>query len=98
MPLAVALVLCFTTPDLTATGKVIWAIVTYNLLMIMYAANNIPYCALSGVMTSDGDERTSLASWRFLCAMGATLLATMFTSTWWKLSAAVTWRLASRER
>ena len=80
VPLAVALVLCFTRPDLTATGKVIWAIVTYNLLMIMYAANNIPYCALSGVMTSDGDERTSLASWRFLCAMGATLLATMFTS------------------
>ncbi len=79
LPLAAALVLCFTAPDFSQTGKVIWAVVTYNLLMIMYAANNIPYCALSGVMTSDGDERTSLASWRFLCAMGATLVVTMFT-------------------
>ena len=79
LPMAVALVLCFTTPDFSEMGKVIWAVTTYNLLMILYAANNIPYCALSGVMTSDVDERTSIASWRFLCAMGATLIVTMFT-------------------
>jgi glycoside/pentoside/hexuronide:cation symporter, GPH family len=79
VPLAVALVLCFTTPDWGATGKIVWAVVTYNLLMVTYAANNIPYCALSGVMTGDGDERTNLASWRFLFAMGATLLVTAFT-------------------
>lgn len=79
VPLAVALVLSFTAPDFGSTGKIVWAIATYNLLMITYAANNIPYCALSGVMTGDGDERTSLASWRFLCAMGATLIVTMFT-------------------
>ena len=79
VPLAVALVLCYTTPDLGHVGKVVWAIVTYNLLMVAYAANNIPYCALSGVMTSDTDERTDLASWRFLCAMAATLIVTTFT-------------------
>jgi GPH family glycoside/pentoside/hexuronide:cation symporter len=79
VPLAIALVLCYTTPDLGATGKVIWAVVTYNLMMIVYAANNIPYCALSGVMTDDTVERTNLASWRFLCAMGATLVVSMFT-------------------
>ncbi len=79
VPLAIALVLCYTTPNLGNTGKVIWAIVTYNLMMIAYAANNIPYCALSGVMTSDTNERTNLASWRFLCAMGATLVVSMFT-------------------
>jgi len=79
VPLAIALVLCYTTPDSGDTGKIIWAIATYNLLMIVYAANNIPYCALSGVMTSDTNERTNLASWRFLCAMGATLVVSMFT-------------------
>jgi sugar (glycoside-pentoside-hexuronide) transporter len=79
IPLAAALVLCFTTPNLSATGKLVWAIVTYNVLMIMYAANNIPYCALSGVMTSDTNERTNLASWRFLCAMAATLVVNVFT-------------------
>ena len=79
VPLAVALVLTFTTPSFTASGKLIWAYATYNLLMLMYAANNIPYCALSGVMTADPLERTSLASWRFVCAMGAALVVNTFT-------------------
>jgi len=79
IPLALALVLCFTTPGLSTSGKVIWAIVTYNLLMVLYAANNIPYCALTGVITSDSDERTNLATWRFLCAMAAILLVTTST-------------------
>jgi len=79
VPLAVALVLCYTVPDFGASAKVVWAVVTYNLLMILYAANNIPYCALSGVMTDDSTERTSLASWRFVCAMAAALAVNMFT-------------------
>jgi GPH family glycoside/pentoside/hexuronide:cation symporter len=80
VPMAVALVLCYTTPQLAMTGKVIWAIVTYNLLMIFYAANNIPYSALSGVITADSQERTSLASWRFVCAMAAALVVNTFTT------------------
>jgi GPH family glycoside/pentoside/hexuronide:cation symporter len=80
IPLAVALVLCYTTPPLAATGKIVWAIVTYNLLMFIYAANNIPYSALSGVMTADSQERTSLASWRFVCAMAAALVVNTFTT------------------
>ena len=79
MPLAIALVLCYTMPSFGATNKIAWAVVTYNLLMVLYAANNIPYCALSGVMTDDSTERTSLASWRFVCAMVATLAVSMFT-------------------
>lgn len=81
LPLAAALVLCFTAPDLSSVGRIVWAIVTYNLLMIIYAANNVPYCALSGVITSDSGERTSLASWRFSCAMVATLVVTTFTDS-----------------
>jgi glycoside/pentoside/hexuronide:cation symporter, GPH family len=79
IPLATALVLCYTIPDVGPTKKIMWAVVTYNLLMILYAANNIPYCALSGVMTDDSTERTSLASWRFVCAMAATLVVNTFT-------------------
>ena len=78
-PLAGALVLCYTTPDLNPTGKIVWAIATYNLLMILYAANNIPYCALSGVMTDDSTQRTSMLSWRFVCAMAAALVVNVFT-------------------
>jgi hypothetical protein len=78
-PMAIVLVLCYTTPSLNQTGKIIWAIATYNLLMIIYAANNIPYSALSGVMTSNAHERTSLVSWRFVCAMAAALAVNVLT-------------------
>lgn len=67
----------FYTPDMGQTGKVIWAFVTYILLMLVYSANNIPYSALSGVITGDQKERNSLFSVRFvfvnfamLCILG----------------------------
>ncbi|HVO13512.1 MAG TPA: MFS transporter [Vicinamibacteria bacterium] len=68
MPLAVAGVLTFTTPDMGHGGKVVYAYVTYSLLMLMYTAVNIPYSALMGVMTSNSKERTSLSSFRFIGA------------------------------
>ena len=79
VPFAVCFVLAYTTPDFSLVGKVIWAYVTYNLLMIAYTANNIPYSALTGVITSDGAERTSLVSWRFILAMTAGFLVQTFT-------------------
>ena len=42
--------------------------------MMVYSANNLPYSALSGVMTGDLGERTSLSSYRFVCAMIAQLV------------------------
>ena len=47
---------------------------TYIVLMMVYSANNLPYSALSGVMTGDLGERTSLSSYRFVCAMIAQLV------------------------
>jgi glycoside/pentoside/hexuronide:cation symporter, GPH family len=79
LPLSVAFVLCYTTPGLTETGKVVWAVGTCSVLMFLYAANNIPYSALSGVMTDDSTERTSLLSWRFVCVMAAVFVVNMFT-------------------
>jgi sugar (glycoside-pentoside-hexuronide) transporter len=79
VPMAVALVLCYTTPPFSSQGKVVWAVATYNILMVIYAANNIPYSALAGVMTGDSHERTSLLSWRFVCAMGAALVVNVLT-------------------
>lgn len=79
VPFAVCFVLAYTTPELSATGKLVWALITYNLLMILYTANNIPYSALTGVLTGDPDERTSLVSWRFLLAMSAAFAVQTFT-------------------
>lgn len=68
VPLAVVFVLAFTTPNFTAWGKLVWAWTTYNLLMLLYSAINIPYGALSGVMTDDPLERTSVNSYRMVLA------------------------------
>lgn len=68
-PYGILAVLTFTTPDLSDSGKLIYAYVTYSLLMAAYTAINIPYSALGGVITSDPQERASVQSWRFMLAM-----------------------------
>ena len=75
VPLAVVFVLAFTTPDLSPAGKLVWAWVTYNALMLLYSAINIPYGALSGVMTDDPLERTSLNSYRMSLAQIGGIIA-----------------------
>ena len=65
IPLAVSLVVLFTTPDFEETGKIIYAASAYLLLSTFYTAVNLPYSALSGVMTSDPGERTLLNQYRF---------------------------------
>jgi Na+/melibiose symporter-like transporter len=65
--------LAFFTPDIEQTGKIVWAFVTYILLMLVYSANNIPYSALSGVITGDQKQRNSLFSVRFVFVVLAQL-------------------------
>jgi glycoside/pentoside/hexuronide:cation symporter, GPH family len=56
------------------SGGLIWAIITYNLLMILYTAVNIPYTAMLGVLTPDPDERTALSSVKFSSAFIAGII------------------------
>jgi GPH family glycoside/pentoside/hexuronide:cation symporter len=81
LPLAVAGVLTFTTPNLDGGNKVIYAYVTYSLLMFLYTAVNIPYTALMGVMTSNSVERTSISSIRFIGAFTAGIFVQYLTPT-----------------
>jgi GPH family glycoside/pentoside/hexuronide:cation symporter len=74
IPFALLCVVSFTTPELSASGKLIYAYVTYALLMLAYTAINIPYCALGGVITSNSQERVSLNSYRFVLATLAGVL------------------------
>ena len=73
-PLAASGVLCFTTPDLGDSGKLIWAYCTYILMMTLYTAVNIPYSALMGVMTSEPKARNRLSSIRFVGAFTGGLI------------------------
>jgi GPH family glycoside/pentoside/hexuronide:cation symporter len=79
LPLAVAGVLTFTTPNLGSGAKLIYAYITYGLLMFIYTAVNIPYTALMGVMTPNSLERTSIASIRFIGAFTAGVFVQYFT-------------------
>lgn len=79
IPFAVISILAFTTPELSENGKMIYAFVTYTLLMMAYTAINIPYSALGGVLTADPKERVSVQSYRFVCGMLGGLLVTALT-------------------
>lgn len=79
LPLAGAAVLTFTTPDLTSNGKLIWAYLTYTAMMLGYTIISTPYSALSGVMTANSQERTSLISIRFVFAFTCGALVNKFT-------------------
>jgi GPH family glycoside/pentoside/hexuronide:cation symporter len=68
VPFGVIGVLTFTTPNLSPAGKLIYAWTTYILLRVIYTVNNVPYASLTAVMTSDPDERTSIASYRQIFA------------------------------
>lgn len=74
IPFAVFFILAFTTPDLSERGKILYAGITYTLLMAVYSFNNTPYSSLGGVMTSDIKERTSISSIRFVTATIATFI------------------------
>jgi len=69
VPYGLLAVLTFITPDLSPGAKLVYAYVTYALLMTAYTAINIPYSALGGVITDDPQERASVQSWRFGLAM-----------------------------
>ncbi|TQV65967.1 MFS transporter [Exilibacterium tricleocarpae] len=79
LPFGLISVLAFTTPDLSERGKVIYAFVTYSLLMLAYTAINIPYSALGGVLTARAEERVSVQSYRFVFGMLGGLLVTACT-------------------
>ncbi|AWG23229.1 MFS transporter [Flavobacterium faecale] len=71
LPFGIIAILAFSTPDFGPDGKVIYALVTYFLLILVYSANNLPYSALSGVLTGDMGQRNSLSSYRFVAVMFA---------------------------
>ncbi len=78
IPLGVVALLAFSTPDFSYKGKLIYAVVTYTFLLLLYAANNLPYSALSGVITGDMKERNSMSAYRFVAVMFAQFFVQVF--------------------
>ena len=79
--LGLFLALLFTTPNFSDTGKLVYAYFVYFGLTLAYTANNVPYGALMGVMTSNVKERSVLSSFRFIGAFSGGLLVMAMTPT-----------------
>lgn len=62
IPIVVFLALNFSTPNLGATGKVVFAAVTYVLMSMAFTAVDVPYWTLPAAMTSSVKKRTTIFS------------------------------------
>lgn len=75
IPFALSGIFLFTTPAIGATGKLVWAYITYIMMMTVYTGINVPYGAMLGVMTDDSDTKTVLSSYRMFFAYGGSFIA-----------------------
>ena len=79
IPFAVTGIFTFYTPDLSPTGKLIYAYVTYTTVFLAYTLVNVPYGALMGVISSDPTERTSVSTYRFVLAFVGAIIVQLMT-------------------
>ena len=75
VPFGIIGVLTFVTPDWSPTGKLVYAYVTYSLMMMIYSAINVPYASLLGVMSTNPKERNTLSTYRMTFAYIGSFIA-----------------------
>ncbi|MEG0807429.1 MAG: MFS transporter [Alistipes sp.] len=64
IPFAIIGIITFITPEWELSHKVVYAYVTYSLMMMIYSAINVPYASLLGVISAEPKERNVLSSYR----------------------------------
>ena len=74
-PFGIIGVLTFVTPDWSPTGKLVYAYVTYSLMMMIYSAINVTYASLLGVMSPNPKERNTLSTYRMTFAYIGSFIA-----------------------
>lgn len=67
--------LTFYTPPFGDTGKLVYAYVTYSLMMMVYSGINVPYASLLGVMSPNPSERNTLSTFRMMFAYIGSFIA-----------------------
>ncbi|MDO4158840.1 MAG: MFS transporter [Prevotellaceae bacterium] len=75
LPFAFIGILTFLTPPFGATAKLIYAYITYTLMMMVYSAINVPYASLLGVMSPNPSDRNTLATYRMTFAYIGSFIA-----------------------
>ncbi len=74
IPFALSGILTFSTFNFDDSGKLIYAYISYTIMMMVYSAINVPYASLMGVMTLNTQERSALATFRFIFAFAGSIL------------------------
>jgi GPH family glycoside/pentoside/hexuronide:cation symporter len=77
IPYGVCGYLLFASPDLSASGKLTYAYLTYGFMMLAYSFINVPYSSLLGVISPSPRTRTLASSYRFVGAFGGGLLISL---------------------
>lgn len=80
VPYALLGYLLFLGPEFSNTGKLVYAYVTYTLVMLAYTAINVPYSALLAVISPVSEERTKATQFRFVFASLGTLCVGAFAT------------------
>lgn len=80
VPYAILGYMLFLGPELSDTGKLIYAYATYTLVMLAYTAINVPYSALLAVISPVAEERTKATQFRFIFASLGTLCVGAFAT------------------
>lgn len=75
VPFGIIGVLTFVTPDWSPIGKLVYAYVTYSLMMMIYSAINVPYASLLGVMSPNPKEHNTLSTYRMTFAYIGSFIA-----------------------
>jgi GPH family glycoside/pentoside/hexuronide:cation symporter len=74
IPFGIIGIAMFTTPQMSDPGKIVYAYIMYTLMMMVYTAINVPYCALMGVISPNPQERTVVSSYRFVLVFAAAFI------------------------
>ncbi|MGQ3378506.1 glycoside-pentoside-hexuronide (GPH):cation symporter [Priestia endophytica] len=78
IPFGLLAILAFYVPDIGPVGKLIYAYFTYLGLSLAYTMVNIPLASILPSLTSNGQERTMLATVRIIFAsIGATAVSAL---------------------
>lgn len=75
IPFGIIGVLTFVVPPFDSTGKLIYAFITYSLMMMVYSAINVPYASLLGVMSPTPKDRNVLSTYRMTFAYLGSFIA-----------------------
>jgi GPH family glycoside/pentoside/hexuronide:cation symporter len=78
IPYGICGYLMFAGPNYGPTGKLVYAYVTYALMLISYTVINVPYSSLLGVISPSSRTRTVASSFRFVGAFAGAFLISLF--------------------